>query len=96
MRSPTDVLSRNEQRSEEHTSELQSPCNLVCRLLLEKKKSILNSISHMLKSSVDSHDLGGDTFEHFLTTPYCIGNVHVLGFLRNYVLDLIADCDVRH
>src|SRR5256885_10843142 len=30
-------------RSEEHTSELQSPCNLVCRLLLEKKK---NSIIH--------------------------------------------------
>src|SRR5256885_8189438 len=27
------------QRSEEHTSELQSPCNLVCRLLLEKKKA---------------------------------------------------------
>src|SRR5256885_6192432 len=27
-------------RSEEHTSELQSPCNLVCRLLLEKKKHI--------------------------------------------------------
>src|SRR5256885_13298460 len=29
-----------EERSEEHTSELQSPCNLVCRLLLEKKKLI--------------------------------------------------------
>src|SRR2546426_2189585 len=29
---------RHRQRSEEHTSELQSPCNLVCRLLLEKKK----------------------------------------------------------
>src|SRR2546426_6898015 len=28
-------------RSEEHTSELQSPCNLVCRLLLEKKKAAL-------------------------------------------------------
>src|SRR5256885_11567503 len=28
----------SEARSEEHTSELQSPCNLVCRLLLEKKK----------------------------------------------------------
>src|SRR5256885_6686674 len=28
-------------RSEEHTSELQSPCNLVCRLLLEKKKKII-------------------------------------------------------
>src|SRR5256885_13154015 len=32
-------------RSEEHTSELQSPCNLVCRLLLEKKK----------KRSADTH-----------------------------------------
>src|SRR5256885_4192457 len=31
-------------RSEEHTSELQSPCNLVCRLLLEKKKKIVNCI----------------------------------------------------
>src|SRR2546426_9596041 len=29
---------RRRKRSEEHTSELQSPCNLVCRLLLEKKK----------------------------------------------------------
>src|SRR2546426_9027606 len=42
-------------RSEEHTSELQSPCNLVCRLLLEKKKNkqrarpthkLLNKIPH--------------------------------------------------
>src|SRR5256885_729704 len=32
----------DEQRSEEHTSELQSPCNLVCRLLLEKKKQQRN------------------------------------------------------
>src|SRR2546426_5032157 len=31
---------RPRKRSEEHTSELQSPCNLVCRLLLEKKKNI--------------------------------------------------------
>src|SRR2546426_7493652 len=30
---------RRSWRSEEHTSELQSPCNLVCRLLLEKKKT---------------------------------------------------------
>src|SRR5256885_3741247 len=34
-----DVRVEVEQRSEEHTSELQSPCNLVCRLLLEKKKN---------------------------------------------------------
>src|SRR5256885_6672337 len=31
-------------RSEEHTSEFQSPCNLVCRLLLEKKKNIASTI----------------------------------------------------
>src|SRR5205807_10646740 len=38
-RSTTELLPRSvsDIRSEEHTSELQSPCNLVCRLLLEKK-----------------------------------------------------------
>src|SRR2546426_5564061 len=39
--SPTPALDADNDgvpRSEEHTSELQSPCNLVCRLLLEKKK----------------------------------------------------------
>src|SRR5256885_12404016 len=35
-------LSGSDSRSEEHTSELQSPCNLVCRLLLEKKKKQTN------------------------------------------------------
>src|SRR5256885_10871314 len=40
------------QRSEEHTSELQSPCNLVCRLLLEKKKK--NSVTFTLPCS-DPH-----------------------------------------
>src|SRR5256885_7807642 len=39
-----DVLWRKAaSRSEEHTSELQSPCNLVCRLLLEKKKNAVKS-----------------------------------------------------
>src|SRR5256885_2612558 len=38
-------------RSEEHTSELQSPCNLVCRLLLEKKKK--NNVMQCRQ-----HDLG--------------------------------------
>src|SRR3989454_2842935 len=33
------AVSGGDSRSEEHTSELQSPCNLVCRLLLEKKKN---------------------------------------------------------
>src|SRR5256885_12749195 len=49
-------------RSEEHTSELQSPCNLVCRLLLEKKKHIqylllfvAAALLHTSTSSVLSH-----------------------------------------
>src|SRR5256885_12067134 len=37
------VVRQTSKRSEEHTSELQSPCNLVCRLLLEKKKECLYS-----------------------------------------------------
>src|SRR5256885_3657400 len=44
-------LQQLQQRSEEHTSELQSPCNLVCRLLLEKKKKKINNTSHVKKNS---------------------------------------------
>src|SRR5688500_19962700 len=36
-------------RSEEHTSELQSPCNLVCRLLLEKKKDYTPRRRHRVR-----------------------------------------------
>src|SRR5256885_10603801 len=42
---PGILLTAKALRSEEHTSELQSPCNLVCRLLLEKKK-ITTSTGH--------------------------------------------------
>src|SRR5256885_4859608 len=35
------------ERSEEHTSELQSPCNLVCRLLLEKKKNLVYELERV-------------------------------------------------
>src|SRR5256885_8541167 len=44
-----DVYKRIEfhSRSEEHTSELQSPCNLVCRLLLEKKKKIQSDLNKL-------------------------------------------------
>src|SRR2546426_5432486 len=37
-------------RSEEHTSELQSPCNLVCRLLLEKKKTTATTASECVST----------------------------------------------
>src|SRR5256885_10441241 len=56
-----------EGRSEEHTSELQSPCNLVCRLLLEKKKKqnqdltlIANVIIHQAHKPT-SHACDDDT-----------------------------------
>src|SRR5256885_12319532 len=40
-------------RSEEHTSELQSPCNLVCRLLLEKKQNnLLTVLSHSMPDRI--------------------------------------------
>src|ERR1039457_3194002 len=42
-------------RSEEHTSELQSPCNLVCRLLLEKNKIVKNlSVEHAVNNTLFS------------------------------------------
>src|ERR1039457_2161049 len=48
-------------RSEEHTSELQSPCNLVCRLLLEKKKKKIThtkiSLAESQRASTVSHHL---------------------------------------
>src|SRR5256885_3800099 len=40
------LSARPARRSEEHTSELQSPCNLVCRLLLEKKKKKTIMLTH--------------------------------------------------
>src|SRR2546426_173358 len=43
------------QRSEEHTSELQSPCNLVCRLLLEKKKKKIITNSTVYERDISLH-----------------------------------------
>src|SRR5256885_2862385 len=42
-------------RSEEHTSELQSPCNLVCRLLLEKKNFAVNEAFTFAGGSAGAH-----------------------------------------
>src|SRR5256885_6413595 len=49
-------------RSEEHTSELQSPCNLVCRLLLEKKKKHSNTVDSALIH--DIHSILKSYFSH--------------------------------
>src|SRR5256885_11802344 len=48
---------RGDARSEEHTSELQSPCNLVCRLLLEKKKIVL-AVYDLLRQSALLRSIG--------------------------------------
>src|SRR2546426_8566859 len=57
--SPDLAQQGEEVRSEEHTSELQSPCNLVCRLLLEKKKihnqeQDVNGALHLNHNSSDT------------------------------------------
>src|SRR2546426_4293473 len=54
-----------QRRSEEHTSELQSPCNLVCRLLLEKKKKYSND-THPSPISAETAptDVAGDGQHH--------------------------------
>src|SRR2546426_7579032 len=54
-RAPADAA----QRSEEHTSELQSPCNLVCRLLLEKKKKYININKHTAECKTKATNYGG-------------------------------------
>src|SRR6266850_25130 len=46
------LLAKSAVRSEEHTSELQSPCNLVCRLLLEKKKKKMYRDHHSQRSGL--------------------------------------------
>src|SRR5256885_5955604 len=53
------------QRSEEHTSELQSPCNLVCRLLLEKKKK--NNVMTNIIKNILSNSTGNVTQLSYLT-----------------------------
>src|SRR5256885_5834777 len=45
-------------RSEEHTSELQSPCNLVCRLLLEKKKTTHDTHTFIARKGVHPYRRG--------------------------------------
>src|SRR6516162_4301653 len=66
-------------RSEEHTSELQSPCNLVCRLLLEKKK--LDSVGiGELPDAADYGDVGRNTLGHVAESrPLEIPNLVRLG-----------------
>src|SRR2546430_9015725 len=65
-------------RSEEHTSELQSQSNLVCRLLLEKKKIYHNSPSHTYKYSlsVSQHHSSRHSMIHYYLFPLMLSMNH--------------------
>src|SRR5256885_11374879 len=61
-------------RSEEHTSELQSPCNLVCRLLLEKKKNntrITKLLTNIPSTTVSYFVLTDCKFRHHRSYQSC-------------------------
>src|ERR1039457_5975319 len=70
-------------RSEEHTSELQSPCNLVCRLLLEKKKKTNKTTN--TEPYTTQRSTNDDTAPHSLSCHY----VWILFYLRVIILCLL-------
>src|SRR2546430_4167591 len=70
---PIFLLSLSSQRSEEHTSELQSQSNLVCRLLLEKKNIHAHDLLRMLArlvrtSSITGNDMGSTRLPSLLAS----------------------------
>src|SRR5256885_10938165 len=82
----------NSTRSEEHTSELQSPCNLVCRLLLEKKK---READNDIYADCDLlRSLGGSAICSFLTATqvrcYLPFHMQIAPALSAYLLPLRA------
>src|SRR5256885_6885230 len=73
-------------RSEEHTSELQSPCNLVCRLLLEKKnttcvRTTIESLGSDVTIIKTITTRSGTTFSH---EHFCIGRTYVEAYKLLY------------
>src|SRR5256885_5183781 len=74
--------SRTPTRSEEHTSELQSPCNLVCRLLLEKKKKRhCIHIAHVDDITADA------ILDYFVDSNHTCIDLHVLA---DHVINSVA------
>src|SRR5256885_5200717 len=62
-------------RSEEHTSELQSPCNLVCRLLLEKKKNAKEWNDSLFRTAIGNtffYSIGATLFQLTLVMCLCV------------------------
>src|SRR3989454_2153112 len=93
-------LSGFEERSEEHTSELQSPCNIVCRLLLEKKikagASIVNDVSGLREPAmvhIVARDRVGAVVMHMLGNPKTMQThpkyADVVGEVRSFLTERI-------
>src|SRR5256885_7106208 len=82
------------ERSEEHTSELQSPCNLVCRLLLEKKKTFVygDALPHGSPEQV----LVITPTRHALCSLGCPGHVHNVSVPRPFPLPFKPPCRFCH
>src|SRR5256885_6066156 len=76
-------------RSEEHTSELQSPCNLVCRLLLEKKKKTVNE-PHVVAINIDGSlsEICADSM--YLLNPLMWLKGIIYQSMNDAVLDLVT------
>src|SRR5256885_4788481 len=80
-----DHLDGRLERSEEHTSELQSPCNLVCRLLLEKKKKHLRSLPFCVRSGARRPYLQW-------VSSRCIALPCILWYLLTVALSPVQQC----
>src|SRR5256885_8907184 len=82
-------------RSEEHTSELQSPCNLVCRLLLEKKKK---KITHAVRDGQASRLVcavvaDGGSFDRMMLLNVEYVRLYVVSRVITRVVHYITPCD---
>src|SRR5256885_9978573 len=79
-------------RSEEHTSELQSPCNLVCRLLLEKKKinCIYTLIRYTKISNKNLHSFLSCVAVPLQTTMPLLYILHNQGYHQSSIHDILA------
>src|SRR6266705_720496 len=85
-------------RSEEHTSELQSPYDLVCRLLLEKKKNQTHAFYLLLHTNILPHDkkqlfTQKSLFDRFMpcTLPWLTTNKQSLKFLFFFTATATTD-----
>src|SRR5256885_5003012 len=83
------LLKNKPSRSEEHTSELQSPCNLVCRLLLEKK-TVEIVMADLTPEALQTRLRRGDTYP-LERSERALGN-----FFRRRNLSPLCELVLRH